>query len=94
MRSGHLIVAGTRAAPTRLSQQLASVVLELNFCLLERAGTRATLDETAGWTTSERLGTALSGTLIYARSSSVAAEIFGEIRAAKLSLRRKATSSS
>ena len=34
--------------------KLAVVVLELDFCLFERAGTRATLNETAGMDETEQ----------------------------------------
>jgi hypothetical protein len=37
----------TLASPGDPVLQLGLVVLELDFCLLERAGTRATLNETA-----------------------------------------------
>jgi len=44
----------TLASPGDPVTRLALVVLELDFCLFERAGTRATLNETAGMDETEQ----------------------------------------
>ena len=68
----------TLASPGDPVTRLALVVLELDFCLFERAGTRATLNETAGMDETEQPSCRPAGAgtrrLVFVRSSSDAGE--------------------
>ena len=70
--------------------KLAVVVLELDFCLFERAGTRATLNETAGMDETEQPSCRPAGAgtrrLVFVRSSSDAGD--GETTALRLKEQR------